>query len=70
MNAPRGVPGGASSGAEVNASSGAGMSDCSGAGTIEVALELIRRFSYEGFEYSPGATQDELFPQFVRQQSS
>lgn len=42
----------------------------SGAGTIEESLELVRRFSYEGFEFSPGATQDELFPQFVRQQSS
>ena len=53
-----------------NASSGAWTSDCSGAGTLEEALELIRRFSYEGFEFSPDATQDELFPQFVRQQSS
>ena len=49
-----------------NASSGAWTSDCSGAGTLEEALELIRRFSYEGFVFSPDATQDELFPQFVR----
>ena len=42
----------------------------SGVGTIEDALELIRRFSYEGFGFSPDAAQDELFPQFVRQQSS
>ena len=41
----------------------------SGVGTIEDALELIRRFSYEGFGFSPDAAQDELFPQFVRQQS-
>ena len=53
-----------------NASIGAGTSDCSGAGTLEEALELIRRFSYEGFVFSPDATLDELFPQFVRQQSS
>ena len=53
-----------------NASSGVGMNAASGTGTIEVALEQIRRFSYEGFVFSPDATQDELFPQFVRQQSS
>lgn len=41
-----------------------------GAGTIEESLELVRRFSYEGFVFSPDAAQDELFPQFVRQQSS
>ena len=41
-----------------------------GTGTIEEALEQIRRFSYEGFVFSPDAAQDELFPQFVRQQSS
>ena len=53
-----------------NASSGAWTSDCSGAGTLEEALELIRRFSYEGFVFFLFFTQDELFPQFVRQQSS
>ena len=40
------------------------------AGTLEEALEQIRRFSYEGFVFSPDATQDELFPQFVSQHSS
>ena len=78
MNAPRGVPGGASSGdgngascGAVNGSScGAVNSASGGVGTIEESLELVRRFSYEGFEFSPDATQDELFPQFVRQQSS
>ena len=66
MNAPRGVPGGASSGDGNGASCGAVNSASGGVGTIEESLELVRRFSYEGFEYSPGATQDELFPQFVR----
>ena len=68
------LQGGASSGAgnsalcgAVNGSScGAVNSASGGVGTIEESLELVRRFSYEGFEYSPGATQDELFPQFVR----
>ena len=72
--ASSGVPGGASSGdgnsalcGAVNGSScGAVNSASGGVGTIEESLELVRRFSYEGFEYSPGDTQDELFPQFVR----
>ena len=59
------------SGGAVNSASGGSRNGVScGDGTIEEALELIRRFNYDGFEYSPGATQDELFPQFVRQQSS
>lgn len=72
------LSGGASYGAVNGASGGfrngvsceAVNSASGGAGTIEESLELVRRFSYEGFEFSPGATQDELFPQFVRQQSS
>ena len=72
--ASSGVPGGASSGdgnsalcGAVNGSScGAVNSASGGVGTIEESLEVVRRFSYEGFEYSPGDTQDELFPQFVR----
>lgn len=60
------LPGGASRGVPCGASRGDGNSASGGVGTIEESLELVRRFSYEGFEYSPGATQDELFPQFVR----
>ena len=64
--ASRGDGNSALCGAENGSSCGAVNSASGGVGTIEESLELVRRFSYEGFEYSPGATQDELFPQFVR----
>lgn len=61
-----GAVNGASGGSRNGVSCGAVNSASGGAGTIEESLELVRRFSYEGFEFSPDATQDELFPQFVR----
>ena len=64
--ASRGDGNSALCGAVNGSSCGAVNSASGGVGTIEESLELVRRFSYEGFEYSPGATQDELFPQFVR----
>ena len=65
-----GAVNGASGGSRNGVSCEAVNSASGGAGTLEEALEQIRRFSYEGFVFSPDATQDELFPQFVSQQSS